>query len=123
MPAKTIPILPSRDFDETLAFYAPLGFSERGRWPEYLILARPDGIELHFWSDPGVDCLTNDVGCYVRFDSEAEARALHDAWIGKIAGDKPGARLEPPRATHYGLLEFALVDPSGNLIRIGGRVG
>lgn len=65
MSAKTIPILPSRDFSETADFYAALAFREVGRWPrEYLILRRDDGLELHFWNKPQVDAATNDVACY-----------------------------------------------------------
>jgi hypothetical protein len=30
-----------------------------------------------------------------------------------------GSRLEPPQDTDYGMREFALVDPSGNLVRVG----
>ena len=77
----TIPILPSGDFDVTAEFYARLGFTERGRWPGDYLIIRNDavGIELHFWSKPDVDRWTNDVACYVRFDSAGEAQALHDA--------------------------------------------
>jgi hypothetical protein len=118
MSAKTIPILPSRNFDETSRFYAPLGFQERGRWPgEYLILQRDDDIELHFWSKPEVDRAINDVACYIRFASAAEARSLHDQWAPHVPSE---GRLNPPIDTDYGLLEFALVDLHGNLLRIGG---
>jgi hypothetical protein len=75
-------------------------------------------LELHFWSNPTVDRKTNDVACYIRFDSAAEARALHDAWAPNVA---PGARLDAPVETDYGLTEFALIDPHGNLLRVGGR--
>ncbi|MCW2166339.1 hypothetical protein B0I12_003511 [Microbacterium hydrothermale] len=30
-----------------------------------------------------------------------------------------GHRITPPAATEYGLIEFALVDPDGNLLRLG----
>jgi hypothetical protein len=116
----TIPILPSPDFDETMGFYSTLGFAERSRWPDtYLTISDDRGIELHFWSNDGVDPKTNDVACYVRFTSERVARALHDEWAGL---DLAPGRLHPPRATDYGLLEFALVDPHGNLVRIGGNL-
>jgi hypothetical protein len=121
MSAVVIPILPSPDFDCTARSYAALGFVERGRWPgEYLIVRRPDGIELHFWAKREVEPSANDVACYIRFDTAAQARALHDEWA---ALDLAGARLHAPVETDYGLLEFALVDPDGNLLRIGGRLG
>ena len=118
MRAKTIPILPSSNFDETSGFYAPLGFAQKGRWPgEYLLLERDDGIELHFWSKAELERATNDVACYIRFESAAEARSLHDEWAPRVPS---GGRLNPPVDTDYGLLEFALVDLHGNLLRIGG---
>lgn len=53
MAESAVPILPSRDLRETLAFYERLGFENRGATPEewdYLILGR-GGIELHFFAD------------------------------------------------------------------------
>jgi hypothetical protein len=50
---------------------------------------------------------------YIRFETAAEARELHDAWAA-------AARVSDPRETHYGLLEFGLVDPFGNTIDVGG---
>jgi hypothetical protein len=32
-----------------------------------------------------------------------------------------GSRLEPPVETDYRIREFALIDPSGNLLRVGSR--
>jgi len=120
MVAVTIPILPSADFDTTSAYYAALGFRERGRWPgDYLILDRTDGVELHFWLRSDLDPLTNDVACYVRFDTAAEAQSLYDAWS---AVQLRAGRLTEPHQTDYGLLEFALIDAHGNLVRIGGSV-
>ena len=119
MGLKTIPQLPSDDLDATSAFYNRLGFLERARWPEeYLILERAD-LELHFWFKCPVDPHTNDVSCYVRFDTAEEARALHDQWAEL---DMNAGRLHGPTETDYGLLEFAVVDPHGNLLRVGGSI-
>lgn len=115
-----VPILPSRDLEETLAFYERLGFELRGAPIEkyrYLIVGRGP-IELHFWDAPGVDPLTTDASCYVRV---RDADALHTEWAA--AGIEPdpatGSRLMPPCATDYGMREFALVDRRGNLVRVG----
>jgi hypothetical protein len=118
---KMIPILPSGDFDATEHFYRPLGFVEAGRWAnEYLILQRSsDDFELHFWFKPDVDPMTNDVACYVRFETAQEARSLYEEWQ-RI--DLNRGRLHAPQKTDYGLLEFALIDGHGNLLRIGGPV-
>lgn len=119
MGLKTIPILPSPNFGETARFYGILGFTERGRWPnEYLIVERDgEGFELHFWFNGSVDPKSNDVACYVRFDTATEARALHAEWSTL---DLAPGRLTALQETDYGLLELALIDPFGNLVRIGG---
>jgi hypothetical protein len=120
MAESAVPILPSRNLDETLAFYERLGFENRGGPPQewnYLIIGRGD-IELHFWSKPAVDPLTTDASCYLRV---ADADALYAEWerAGVPRDEATGSRLEPPTDTDYGIREFALVDPSGNLVRVG----
>ncbi|HYO39329.1 MAG TPA: hypothetical protein VER39_06710 [Nocardioidaceae bacterium] len=81
MRASTRPILPSADLAATAAFYAPLGFVQAGRWPqEYLILAGPHHIELHFWCNPKVRRRSNDVACWVGFERAADVRRLHSRW-------------------------------------------
>jgi catechol 2,3-dioxygenase-like lactoylglutathione lyase family enzyme len=117
---RAVPILPSRDLDESLAFYSRLGFENRGaphdRW-NYLIIGR-GGIELHFYLNRDVDPLTTSAGCYLRV---TDADALYQEWhaIGVPNDPATGSRLQPPVATDYGLRELALVDPSGNLLRAG----
>ena len=115
-----VPVLPSRDLHETLAFYERLGFRSQGAPIEqyhYLVIGR-GSIELHFFDSPDVDPLTTDAGCYVRVE---DADALHREWeaIGVPANPSTGSRLMSPSDTDYGLREFALVDPSGDLLRVG----
>src|SRR3954471_23965773 len=115
-----VPILPSRDLDETLRFYLRLGFENRGAPPDewnYLILGR-GGIELHFIADPTVDPFTTAASCYLRV---ADANALYEEWqrIGVPKDETTGSRLYSLMDTDYGMREFALVDPSGNLFRAG----
>jgi catechol 2,3-dioxygenase-like lactoylglutathione lyase family enzyme len=115
-----VPILPSRDLDETFAFYSRLGFELRGAPIEtyrYLIIGR-GGVELHFWDAPDVDAFTTDASCYIRVE---DADALYREWqaIGVESDPETGSRLVPPVDTDYGLREFALVDKSGNLLRVG----
>ena len=124
MAESAVPILPSRDLRETLAFYERLGFANQGAPPEewdYLIIGR-GGIELHFYAAPDTDPLTTSAGCYLRV---ADADAVHDEWktIGVAADPNTGSRLEAPTDTDYGMREFALIDPSGNLIRVGSVPG
>lgn len=115
-----VPILPSRDLRETLAFYERLGFENRGAPPEewdYLIVGR-GGIELHFIAAPDTDPLTTAASCFVHV---VDADGLFDEWqqAGVAADAETGSRLQPPMDTDYGMREFALVDRSGNLIRVG----
>jgi hypothetical protein len=115
-----VPILPSRNLEETLQFYSRLGFESQGAPIEkyrYLIIGR-GSIELHFWDAPDVDPLTTDASCYVRVD---DADALYREWQGAGIEADPatGSRLMPPVDTDYGIREFALVDKSGNLVRVG----
>jgi catechol 2,3-dioxygenase-like lactoylglutathione lyase family enzyme len=119
MTESAVPILPSRDLAETLAFYERLGFENRGapheRW-DYLIVGR-GAIELHFYGDPDVDPLTTAASCYLRV---ADADALHREWAQLVEPDAAtGSRVVAPEARDYGMREFAVVDRSGNLIRVG----
>jgi catechol 2,3-dioxygenase-like lactoylglutathione lyase family enzyme len=116
---RAVPILPSRDLRESLAFYERLGFENRGAPPEewdYLIVGRGD-VVLHFYADPHVDPLTTSASCYIYVD---DAQALHDEWHDLVVPDPPtGSRVVPAEETDYGMLEFAVVDRSGNLVRVG----
>src|SRR4051794_37870983 len=120
MGERAVPILPARDLRATLAFYERLGFASQGAPPEvwdYLIVGR-GGIELHFYAEPDVDPLTTAFSCYLRV---ADADALYREWerIGVEHDPATGSRLIAPVTTDYGMREFALVDPSGNLVRVG----
>ena len=115
-----VPILPSRDLEETRDFYLRLGFELRGAPIErfrYLILVRGT-VELQFWDAPQVDPLTTDASCYV---SVRDADEWYAAWASAGVESDPatGSRLMPPAETDWGMREFALVDKSGNLIRVG----
>jgi hypothetical protein len=43
--------------------------------------------------------------------------------VGVPADPETGSRLMPPGDTDYGMREFALVDKSGNLVRVGSPAG
>jgi catechol 2,3-dioxygenase-like lactoylglutathione lyase family enzyme len=120
VPEYAVPIMPSKDLDATLSFYERLGFENAGSFPpewNYLIIRR-GSLQLHFYGDPGVDPLTISSSCYIYTD---DADALHATWnaIGVQTDPTTGSRLQRPVDTEYGMREFALVDPSGNLVRVG----
>lgn len=113
---KAVPALPARDMDELLRFYARMGFRLAARYGEYggdfAIVVRGD-LELHFFGHPTVDPKENYAGCYLRVaDVDALHRELVRAGVAKADGlaDKP-----------WGMRELAIVDPSGNLLRVGQR--
>lgn len=112
-----VPVLPSRDLGETLVFYEALGFENLGEegW-DYLILGRGT-VRLHFTLRPDVDPLSTAASCYVYVE---DADALYGTWAPLIAPDAAtGSRIVAPWNTAHGMREMALVDRSGNLLRIG----
>jgi catechol 2,3-dioxygenase-like lactoylglutathione lyase family enzyme len=113
-----VPILPSRDLDETHVFYERLGFHMSGAVYDGYLLLRREAAEIHFFLKPDVDPLTTDFSCYLRVDG---ADALYEEWAAqRIPHDAAtGSRLVAPVDTDYGMREFALIDPNGNLLRIG----
>ena len=121
MVERAVPILPSRDLRETLAFYERLGFVNLGAPPEewdYLILGR-GGLVLHFVAAPDVDPASTAGSCFAYVDDADVVYALwRDAGVG-APPDPSGTRLDPPKDTDYGMREFAVVEPSGNLVRVG----
>jgi catechol 2,3-dioxygenase-like lactoylglutathione lyase family enzyme len=116
-----VPILPSRDLRESLDFFRRLGFVNLGAEPEewdYLILGR-GSLMLHFIAVPDVDPRSTASSCYLYVD---DADSVHEEWSAAgvgAEGDVDGSRLVPPVDTPYGMRELAVVDPSGNLVRVG----
>ena len=111
------PILPSRDLDATSAFYDRLGFQEVARFEAegYAILAR-DRVELHFFRRPGLEPATSEHGAFVRVD-DAMALSAHFAAL-----DLPGEgipRFVQAEDKPWGVCELAVIDPDGNLLRMG----
>lgn len=107
--ARTIPVLPSPDIDASAAFYAGLGFGIIHREADYLIVRR-DAMELHFWRTPEPG-LPEKSSCYIR---GGQVAALHAEFR---AADVP--RLSSFEVRPWGMCEFYLHDPHGNLLRFG----
>lgn len=112
-----IPTLPSRSVTDALAFYRRLGFDGTiwGAPYRYAILRRGT-LELHFFTDTDLRPTESSAGCYLRVeDVEATYRAF-------AAADLPRAgipRMDALDNKPWGMREFAIVDPDGNLLRIG----
>ena len=111
---ETIPILAARDIAETVDFYGKLGFAVVRVYDDFgapYLLLRRDDIEFHFVHSPETDPEESHGGCYLRL---IDAQAVYDEWepLGLVG-------VHPPQDTPWGMREFFIVDPSGNLIRIG----
>lgn len=119
MNERAVPILLSRDLRETLAFFERLGFENRGAPPEewgYLIIGRGTA-ELHFTEDLSVDPLRTSSMCYLYVD---DAERVYEDWADAVDPEPAtGSRIVAPVTTDYGMREFAVVDRSGNLVRVG----
>lgn len=112
-----IPILPCRAVDVTVAFYKRLGFEggPHAADSSYAILRR-GAVELHFFTHKELDPADSSAGCYIRvLDVDTVYRQF-------LSSKLPGAgipRMDTLQDKPWGLREFAIVDPDGNLVRIG----
>lgn len=111
------PILPSRDFDATSAFYDLLGFREVARFDAegYLILVR-DNVELHFFNHPQHDPETSDHSAFVRVE---DAMDLSESFGPLNLSAEGIPRFAKAENKPWGVCELQIVDPDGNLLRMG----
>lgn len=121
-PGIAIPILPARDLRETRAFYERIGFNTTGWWPDafggYAILRRGD-LQMHFYLFREVPPLENYAGCYWRV-TDVDAIHADCAAAGLPTSGTP--RVTAVEDKEWGMREFAVIDPSGNLVRIGTEI-
>ena len=111
-----IPILPSRSLNDTLAFFQRLGFDGRiHAHGDYAILTRGT-VELHFFTHRELRPAESYAGCYIRVsDVESFYRTSASANLPRKGIPRQDVLEDKP----WGMREFAIVDPDGNLIRIG----
>ncbi|MDX6481326.1 MAG: hypothetical protein QOG85_1836 [Gaiellaceae bacterium] len=104
MVIRAVPVLPANDVDETVTFWRDeLGFTEVFSSEEYGIVER-DGTAIHFFPSH-VDPRENDGGCRLGVD---HVESYHDELSDHVFApleDKP-----------WGTREFAVLDPTRNLI-------
>ena len=102
-----IPKLASLDIERSLAFFERLGFRRRGAHPDYGMVER-DGVQVHFWlcHDPHVPTQT---ACRIAVDG---IDALYHAY-SSLDVIHPNGRLE---GKPWGVREFSVLDPDGNLV-------
>ena len=115
-----IPTLPSRSVEATLEFYRKLGFDGKiwGAPYQYAILTRGT-LEIHFFTHDTLLPEESSAGCYLRV---ADVDGLHQAFAAGQLSRKGIPRMDAPEDKPWGMREFAVVDPDGNLLRIGQRL-
>ncbi len=105
-----IPILPVRDLPEAAAFWRLAGL-EVEEYDAGYAFVRADGDEIvHLAVHPSVDPATNLSACYVHVTDVA-------GWHDRLA--EAGLPVTPVRDEPWGMTEFSVRDPSGNLVRVG----
>jgi catechol 2,3-dioxygenase-like lactoylglutathione lyase family enzyme len=112
-----IPVLPCRSVSATTEFYRRLGFDGGAHEfnHDYAIFRRGT-IELHFFFHADLVPAESSAACYIRV---LDVQILYEAGL---AGGLPGSgipRIDRLENKPWGLKEFAIVDPDGNLLRIG----
>lgn len=116
-----IPILPCRSVSTTTAFYRRLGF-EGGAHAfdaNYAIFTRGT-IELHFFTHTELVPAESWAGCYLRV---GDVQELYEALLASGLSESDSLHLHRLEDKPWGLREFAIGDPDGNLLRIGQVIG
>ncbi|MBN9524168.1 VOC family protein [bacterium] len=113
-----IPVLPCRSLDETLHFYSHLGFyiDFRQDAPDPYAILHRGRLELHVFVLPGLDPATSYTNCYLRV---GDVNELATMWADAKLPAHGIPRMTAVEDKPWGMREFAVVDPNGNLLRAG----
>jgi catechol 2,3-dioxygenase-like lactoylglutathione lyase family enzyme len=113
-----VPMLPTRNLGTSLGFYSALGFEHRAGWPPdpYLLVGRGT-LEIEFFATSE----SNFVGCCHLYVGDVESWHAQCARLGLPT--EGIASVSPLTTSENGFPEFGIVDPDGNLVRVGALVG
>ena len=109
------PILPAHDLERARAFYESLGFTAWYHDAHYEIVTRGELI-VHLESRPDLAPETNRTSCYWRV---VDADQLYREFAALRLPSDGIPRITPPEDEPWGMREFTLTDPSGNVVRVG----
>jgi catechol 2,3-dioxygenase-like lactoylglutathione lyase family enzyme len=116
MTDRTVPNLPSRDFDATESFYGSLGFEATYRADGWMILTA-GRLELEFFLHPELDPSTSSFMCSVRVaDLDGLYAVIRNSDVPVTAEGRP--RLSPPRSQPWGHRVAHLIDPDGTQLNL-----
>lgn len=118
-----IPMLPARNIEQSIVFYRALRFTVARRYAEpppdgYAILRR-DALELHLFAWPATRPENSISACFIRVN---DAIVLHRDWSALGFAGEGIPSVGPVGKRHWGMDEFTVIDPSGNMIRVGSTV-
>jgi catechol 2,3-dioxygenase-like lactoylglutathione lyase family enzyme len=119
-----IPLLPCRSIDEQIAFYESLGFevTHRQKVPNVYASVQRGAIELHFFVMKGYEPADSYSTCYVMVSDVDTLYADFRAGLKRRLGRIPTRgipRIGALGDMSYGVRQFLMTDPGGNIIRIG----
>ncbi|RFA12584.1 bleomycin resistance protein [Subtercola boreus] len=111
-----VPNLPSRDFDDTIAFYGGFGFDLAYRADDWLILRRRE-LQLEFFPYPDLVPEQSSFMCSIRVDDADQLyRQIRDSGVGEKSAGRP--RLHPVRLQPWGQRAGFLIDPDGTQLHL-----
>jgi catechol 2,3-dioxygenase-like lactoylglutathione lyase family enzyme len=112
-----IPTLPCRSVSAATEFYRRLGFEGGAHQynSDYAIFTR-GAIELHFFTQNELVPAESSAGCYIRV---LDVDSIYNACSTNGLPKAGIPRMDKIENKPWGLREFAIVDPDGNLLRIG----
>ena len=121
---RMIPLLPCRSIDDQLAFYESLGFevTYRQKVPNVYASVQRGAIELHFFVMKGYEPAASYSTCYVMVTAIDALYAAFRDGLRRSLGRIPTRgipRIGVLRDMSYGVRQFLLTDPGGNIFRIG----
>ena len=119
-----IPLLPCRSIDDQIEFYETLGFevTYRQKAPNAYASVQRGAIELHFFVLKGYEPASSYSTCYVFVSDVDTLYADFRDGLKRSLGRVPTRgipRIGALRDMSYGVRQFLLTDPGGNIVRIG----
>jgi hypothetical protein len=123
-PDRMIPLLPCRSIDDQIAFYEALGFevTYRQKAPNVYASVQRGAIELHFYVMKGYEPADSYSTCYVLVSDVDRLYTDFRAGLKRSLGRVPSRgipRIGALKDMSYGVRQFLMTDPGGNIIRIG----